>query len=274
MKTLRVIRIMLALLFLGASVAAVVMGSNVHPAARLAEKSQIILSSISITAGATMVWLLLSFVFGRIYCSSACPVGTISDIAMKCRRFAPERLRKPLRYRHASKATVHILWVYVACLLFGIVGFPYLVEPWNMMRNVAALVNADAVNTTWLNIGMSAIVGAVGGVVAILLIIALSVRRGRQFCTDFCPVGAILGHVSKYALYHVEIDRDRCTSCGICEDICRSGCIKTVSRYVDDSRCVRCLDCMVKCPENAIRLQVNRNRPATPLMTRTKKIRN
>lgn len=76
--------------------------------------------------------------------------------------------------------------------------------------------------------------------------------------------------LSDYAIYHIEINPDKCTSCGLCEDVCRASCIKTVSRYVDNSRCVRCFDCVARCPEEAIKFQPNRNRPATPLMRRVK----
>ena len=48
--------------------------------------------------------------------------------------------------------------------------------------------------------------------------------------------------------------------------------LKVVGRYVDNGRCVRCFDCIAVCPNDAIRLQANRNRPANPLLRRTKKV--
>ena len=66
MKLLRIVRISLAALVFVASAAALLMGAEVHPVARLAEKSQIILSSLSITAGTALVWLLLTLLFGRV----------------------------------------------------------------------------------------------------------------------------------------------------------------------------------------------------------------
>ncbi len=271
MKLLRIVRISLAALAFVASAAALLMGAEVHPVARLAEKSQIILSSLSITAGTAIVWLLLTFLFGRVYCSTVCPVGTMSDLFLKIRRLIPGLRHKPFRYRPRSKVSVHILWVYVVCLVAGVVGVPFLIEPWNIMRNMAATVRPEAVSATWATIGMGTITGVVGGLVAAILIAVTSVLRGREFCTVVCPLGTALGYVSAYSLYHLEIDRDKCVSCGLCEDICRSQCVKMVSRHIDDTRCVRCFDCVAKCPNDAIRFQVNRNRPATPLMLRAKK---
>lgn len=271
MKALRNIRLSLAALFLAASLGALFLGARPHTLGWMAEKSQVILSALSVSAGTTLVWLLLTFVFGRVYCSTVCPVGTLSDIWMMCRRFFPRLRNRPFRYRQRSRWAVHILWVYILCLLFGVVGIPFLIEPWNMMRNVAATVNPDTVQATWSTIGVSALTGTIGGIVAMVMVAALSILYGRRFCTDFCPLGTAMGLLSNYSVYHLEIDRDQCTSCGVCEEICRSQCIKSVSRYIDDTRCVRCFDCINKCPAEAIRFQMNRNRPATPLMMRTKK---
>lgn len=271
MKQLRIIRMVLAILFLVASVACVTLGAATPPAALLAQRSQIILSALSATAGSTLVWIVITLLFGRVYCSTVCPVGTVSDIFLKIRNRIP-RLATPFRYTHPSRISAHILWVYILCIIIGVMGIPYLIEPWNIMRNLGAIVNVSAIAGTWLNIGMSALAGIMGGVTALLLVALLSLWRGREFCTSYCPVGKALGLLSEYSMYHIEIDRDKCSSCGLCEDICRSSCIKTVSRYVDNSRCVRCFDCVAKCPDQAVRFQINRNRPASPLMTRVKKI--
>ena len=63
---------------------------------------------------------------------------------------------------------------------------------------------------------------------------------------------------------------DRCTGCLKCEEACPANCIKAVSRYVDNTRCVRCFDCLHVCGDDAIHYQPNRNRPATPLMRKAK----
>lgn len=269
MKQLRTARIILALLFLGASVAALLLRGN-SMLLRSLEHSQIILSALSVTAGASLVWLVVTLFAGRAYCATVCPVGTLSDLFARIGERRSRLGRRRYRYRHPSRISRHIAWIYIACLIIGIVGIPFLVEPWNMMRNAAATVNPAAVATTWQAMGFSVVVGMIGGIAALILVIAVSLVWGRRFCTDWCPVGIILGYASAYSIYHLEVDRDKCMSCGICEEVCRAGCVKTVSRYIDNSRCVRCLECVTRCPSGAIRFQINRNRPATPLMMRKK----
>ena len=270
MKQLRAIRIMLAGLFLLASAACLIIGPHVHPMARAAQSMQIMLSLSSVTIGVTLVWLILTFLFGRIYCASFCPVGVMSDVFFRVRKWIP-RLNKPFRYREYSKITVHILWVYILCLLAGITIVPFIIEPWNIARNMAASVNMTAVQKTWATIGLGAGTGVIAGIVSALLIAATSLWRGREFCTRYCPVGCALGILQRHSISHIEIDPDKCTSCGLCEDICRAQCIKVSERRVDQGRCVRCFDCVADCPEGAIKYQFHRNmRPASPLMRKAK----
>lgn len=265
MKTLRAIRILLAALFFAASAACLLIGPQAHPMAAATPHVQITLSALSITAGATLVWLLLTFIFGRVYCSTACPIGFFSDIFFRLGRKIPY-FDKEMKYRHKSRASIHILWIYGICLVAGIVAVPFIIEPWNIARNMTTIVNHDNISATWASVGLGLGSGIIAGVVSALFIGITSLWRGREFCTRYCPLGTAMGLMSDHTLYHIEIDHDSCDACGLCEAQCRASCIKTVSRYVDNSRCVRCLDCVANCPREAIRLQTNRNRPATPLM--------
>lgn len=270
MKQLRAIRILLAVLFFTACTVCLVIGPEVHPIARAASKFQIVLSASSVTLGVTLVWIGLTFVFGRVYCASFCPVGVFSDIFFRIRKHIPS-LRKPFSYRHPSKASYHILWIYILCLITGVTVVPLLVEPWNIARNMAAAANPSAISTTWATIALGSATGIAAGLLSALLIAITSLRYGREFCSRYCPLGTALGFLQDFSALHIEIDPDKCTSCGKCEENCRTQGIKVVSRYVDQRRCVRCLDCVADCPEGAIRFQRSRNRPASPLMRKVKK---
>lgn len=260
---------MLATIFFAGTLAVLIFGPQVHPLARVTLKSQILLSSLSAGLGAVLVWLLLSFLFGRIYCSTVCPVGTFSDIFIALRRKVP-RLNKPFRYRERSKWTPHFIWVYVLAVILGISVIPFAIEPWNIARNIAATWDVSNISTTWLSIGISATIGIIAGLLAAVIIALLSVLYGRKYCAEICPLGGAMGLLGDRTVFRIEIDRDKCSSCGVCEDICPSECISVVDRKVDNSRCVRCFDCVAKCPDSAIRFQSDRNRPATPLFTKTK----
>lgn len=269
MKELRRIRIVLAVIFFVAAVAYLAIGVKVHPALRFAEKVQIIPSMIAVSLGAIIVWIALTFIFGRIYCSTVCPVGTFQDIFFRLRRVIPP-FRRPFRFRPSSRMRYYILAIYIFCLLAGVAAVPFWIEPWNIIRNICGAVHPSAETLEWITLGVGVTTGIIAGALSAFLLIICALFTGRGFCTDLCPVGTALGCFHGYTLLHIEIDPDRCINCMKCEDICRSQCVKVTDRYIDNSRCVRCFDCLHVCPNDAIRYQANRNRRATPLMTSVK----
>lgn len=270
MRNLRILRIILTTLFFVATVVYLFIGPQFIPIAAISVKSQIILSSLTVTIGATLVWMVATAAFGRIYCSSVCPVGTLSDIFIWLRRKLGKK-KLIFSYKPQKRWSIHIVAVYVICLLLGFAAVPYIIEPWNIMCNIASIVRPDAVEATWINLGVGALTGVLAGIVSLIGIAACSLFYGRSYCTDICPYGTAMGMLHDYYFYHIEFDPDKCISCGKCEDICKCSCIKVAGRLVDNSRCVRCFDCIDVCPNDAIRYQPNRNRPATPLFQRKQK---
>lgn len=282
MRDLRTIRIFLAVLFLAASVAYLFIGSGLTPVASVAKSVQIVPSALGMTMGATGFWLVATFVFGRVYCSSVCPVGALQDSASWLRRKLGKipmfrRLRNPLtrrrifgpyRYRRTGTLRWLVLLGYVVCLILGLLWLATVVEPWNMMRSAARATNPHA-DAGWLIFAGNAAVGALFGCLVLAIVWLTALLYGRRFCTEVCPIGTALGVVSRFSLYHIEIDPDRCTNCMRCEEVCKTEGIKVVGRYVDNERCVRCFDCLKVCADDAINFQRNRNQRVNPLMRKT-----
>lgn len=265
MKGLRTIRIILAIIFFVAAVAYLTVSHAGYHVGRIAERAQIVPSAIAVTMGATLFWIMVSFLLGRVYCSTVCPIGTLQDLIIRVRGKIP-RFRAPFSYKPARQVRYHVLAVYLVCLIAGVMAVPYWIEPWSIMRNICSVANPTAAEATWLQLGLGVGAGIAAGVVSLILLAVCSLFTGRGFCTDVCPIGTALGCFHSYTLFHIEIDPDRCVSCMKCEEICKSQCVKVAGRYVDNSRCVRCFDCLQVCPNDAIRFQMNRNRRGTPLI--------
>ena len=241
-----------------------------HDDLRWVEQAQLIPSSIALSMGALLFWLCATFFMGRIYCSTVCPVGTLSDIFMRFRRelgkLFPKKLRLQFRWKNANRGRYHIMAVYFICLVIGVMAIPFLMEPWNIVRNVASIGDRDTVASTWEVLGVNMLLGVgLSGIITLGVVAVWGFIAGRDFCNIICPVGQAMGIFDRFTLLHVEFDPDRCISCLQCEEVCRSSCIKVTERRVDNSRCVKCFDCITKCPANAIRLQAGRNKAATPL---------
>lgn len=265
MKGLRTIRIVLAVIFFAASVAYLAVSPWGTRVAAFSERSQIIPSMIASTIGVTLFWLVVSFVLGRVYCSTVCPLGTLQDFFIRLRRYIP-RFRRNFSYSKAHRVRYHVLAIYLVCLLVGVMAVPYWLEPWNVMRNIFSPLNPDDIRTTWIELGLGVGAGIIAGVVSLVLLAGCALFTGRGFCTEICPIGTVLGSFHDYTLFHIDIDPDKCINCMKCEEVCKSQCVKVVGRFVDNSRCVRCFDCLTVCPNDAIRFQMNRNRRGTPLV--------
>lgn len=267
MKRLRTIRIVVTVLFLAASIAYLVAGARVSALAVYSERLQVVPSAIATCIGITLFWLAATLVFGRVYCSSVCPVGTIIDGGIFLRRVLRKRRGlTAFRYKHPYRRRYDIAAIYAICLLVGVVAVPLLLEPWQIFRSIVSVVQPSALSAGWLRLGVGAGVGIAAGAVSLILLILSGLLYGRDFCNFVCPLGAAYALLDSRTIYHIEIDPDACSSCLKCEEACPSSCIKVVSRYVDNARCVKCLDCLSVCPDDAIHYQANRNRPRTPLL--------
>lgn len=271
MKSLRAIRIIASTLFLAASVAYLFVGQRFPALSIYSVRMQIIPSAIASCVGITLFWLAITLLLGRVYCSSVCPVGTLLDAAatMRPRVFSRGR-RASYRYHSPFRRRYDILVVYLICLIVGLIAVPLLIEPWNIFCNIVATVHPAALPAQWARLGIGAAAGIAGGAVSLILILGAGLLFGRDFCNAVCPIGMALGLLHSRTIYHIEIDPDRCSGCLACEERCKASCIKVVSRYVDNSRCVRCFNCLDACPDDAIHYQPNRNRRATPLMRKVK----
>lgn len=88
------------------------------------------------------------------------------------------------------------------------------------------------------------------GIVAVLIVMAG--RFGRLYCNTICPVGTLLGWVSRKSLFRIRLNQSNCTQCGKCSFACKAECISVKTMEVDNSRCVACFNCLTVCNDSAI----------------------
>ena len=81
----------------------------------------------------------------------------------------------------------------------------------------------------------------------------LAWRNGRTYCNTICPVGTLLGFISRYSLFRLQFDDEKCNSCGLCTMKCKASCINSKDKQIDYSRCVTCFNCIEACNRSAMK---------------------
>ena len=87
----------------------------------------------------------------------------------------------------------------------------------------------------------------------------LALRNGRTYCNTICPVGTVLGALSRFSLLKPIIDTDKCINCGLCARKCKAACIDAKNHEIDYSRCVVCMDCLESCSKGAIKYTIRKS---------------
>lgn len=83
------------------------------------------------------------------------------------------------------------------------------------------------------------------------VVLAFKCRDNRAFCKYICPVTVFLRLSSRFALFRVRVDREKCISCGKCERVCPMDI--RVSSAPDSKECILCLRCLEECPKGALK---------------------
>lgn len=259
-RSVRLVRIAISLIALAVPTWALLVGYD-----SLFARMQIFPSLLAGTAVYLIFWVIVTLLYGRIYCSTVCPMGTLIDCISAGRRLA---LRKKSDYRYCSpsvRTRLVFLIVAFAAVLSEIAVLPTILDPYSayarMVNEFIARPLGIVSDGSRFTISAFALATLTAVSVAIF-----SWRRGRLICNTACPIGTLLGYGARRAYFHIEIDPDRCINCGECERVCKAQCIKLPEKIVDNSRCVVCFNCTTVCPNSAIAYKSGRYRLGLPLM--------
>jgi polyferredoxin len=197
-------------------------------------------------AGVTVIVLLsVTALFGRVFCSVLCPLGTAQELLWRLGNLMRMRKRgKSPRAAYRSAPKIR----YLIPLLAG-VGAALALSPLTMVfdpiSNFGRLMGA-----------LRSLCGKDSGVFPLLiavppvLILLAALFHGRAFC-NWCPAGLTLGLLSRLSPFAVRISA-QCVSCGICEKKCPARCIASKEKKIDAGRCVLCFSCAASCPQKSV----------------------
>lgn len=240
-------------------------------------KIQFLPAVLAMNLGVVVALVVLTLVFGRVYCSIICPLGVMQDVVS----WVSGR-RKKKRYRFSytpakSWLRYGVLGVFVGAIVAGIGTAVALLAPYsaygriaqnlfaplwgwgnNMLAYFAERTESYAFYETevWLRSLPVFVIAAV----TFVALFVMAWRGGRTYCNTICPVGTVLGFLSKYSLFRPVIDTGKCNGCTLCSRRCKAACIDAKNHRIDYSRCVACMDCIDTCRQGAISYRLHRKR--------------
>jgi len=236
-------------------------------------KIQFIPALLALNAVILGILLLATLLFGRIYCSVVCPLGIFQDVAARISRlFNKKKKKKRYKYRPAKNIWRWSILAVVAIAFFaGFTLLAALLDPYSAYgrivssvfkpvyvtgNNLLAKLFSAFDNYTFykVDINIRSIFTFATGGITFLVIGFLGWKYGRIYCNTVCPVGTILGFLSKHALLRIKIDPGKCNKCGLCEMKCKALCLNSKEQKIDYSRCVVCFDCLDSCKHDALKL--------------------
>ena len=231
-------------------------------------KIQFLPAILSLNVGIVVLLIALTLIFGRVYCSVICPLGVYQDIIA---RFGKMQRKNRYTYSPAKNWLRYgILTLFIVAMIAGIGSFVALLAPYSSYGRIAGNLfapiyqwgnnllsylaeRADSYafydTTVWLKSLPTFIIAAI----TLVALVVLAWRGGRTYCNTICPVGTVLGFLSKYAYLKPVIDADKCINCNLCARNCKASCIDIKNHRIDYSRCVACMDCLDKCKHQALR---------------------
>ncbi len=232
---------------------------------------------LSFSAAGFIFISIITLLFGRVYCSSVCPLGTMQDIVTYFTKRGRRQKRIFKYLKPHSWIKYSILIITIIFILSGSIILLNLLDPYSLFGKIS--LNIFRPPVIWINNLTASIfesfdqyffyrveikhydlLSIAFAVLMLGFIIWLSVRHGRLFCNTVCPVGTVLGIISKISLVRIKLNETACTQCGVCSYVCKSGCIDYEDIKVDISRCVYCFNCLIVCPENGIRYSLIRTK--------------
>ena len=237
---------------------------------------QFVPALLAMNIGIVVALIIATLLLGRIYCSVICPLGMFQDVISrtaskrKKNRFSYSPAKKWLRY--GVLAIFVIVFIASVHLIVRANFIVSLLEPYSAYGRIVSNLFApiyQGINNVFayfaesidsyafysVDVWLKSLTTFVVAVVTLVLLFVLAWRNGRTYCNTICPVGTVLGFVSRFSIFKIHIDKDKCVDCNLCERNCKASCISK-EHTVDYSRCVSCMNCVETCKKGAVQYKI------------------
>ena len=233
----------------------------------------------------SLVILIPTIFIGRFFCGWICPLGSLNHWLSE---FKSERLKRKgkgkidsNRYKKYQRIKYYIFLIFIAAALAGSLQIG-LLDPLPFLARSIGTVILPTAHTfligivEWIkSIGWPPLGNAAQAVFDVLagaflpfrqmhfssilslglfFVIVLGMNRvfTRFWCRGICPLGAMLGLFSRFAIFGLQKDASTCTKCNKCLEHCQGADNPDVESKWRQAECHLCLNCQASCPEGSL----------------------
>ena len=261
----RIRQILATLMFVGITLLFLDFTGSLHHWLGWMAKVQFLPALLALNFVIVAALLIITLIFGRIYCSVICPLGVMQDVIARLNR-------KRNKYSHSKAISwlrYTMLAVMVAAFVAGLGSLVALLAPysafgriathvlqplWKLGNNVLAGIaeNVDSYAFYTTDVWVKSVSVLVIALATLVIIGVLAWRNGRTYCNTICPVGTVLSFFARFSWFKIHFDEEKCRNCSLCSKNCKAACIDYKTHTVDYSRCVTCGNCIGKCKFGAL----------------------
>ena len=204
-------------------------------------KIQFLPAVLALNLGVVALLIILTLIFGRIYCSVICPLGVFQDIAAWV-----GKQNKKNRYNYSpalSWLRYGVLAVFIVAMLADFGSLAALLAPYSSYGRIANNLFApiyqglnnilayfaermDSYAFYETDIWIKSMPTFIIAIATFIIIGVLAWKNGRTYCNTICPVGTVLGFLARFSWFKPVIDTD----CMDCIDKCKKGAISYTHR--------------------------------------------
>ncbi|MFP4081221.1 MAG: 4Fe-4S binding protein [Candidatus Aminicenantes bacterium] len=218
--------------------------------------------------------ILFTLVLGRVVCGWVCPLGSIhqffSFLFKKTKLLSPQKKSPgPLSWKYyllifllvSSIFTLNLVGIldplsllyrsftvsllpvlsYLSSVFLDLL---YQIKVYSLGDSLVQFIQNLALNATFVQ-------GFFIGLVFAGLVL-LNLARERFWCRYLCPLGAFLGLVSRWNVFKLRIDPQKCIECDLCNIHCQTEAHPFPDEEWKSSECDYCYTCSAICPTSAI----------------------
>ena len=194
------------------------------------------LASSSVLIGALLILLIYVLIGGRMFCSWICPMNIITDLAFRLRRIF--KIETEARVSLSRNVRYYLLALsLIVSAIFGLAAFE-IISPISMLHRAVVFGS-----------------GAGWAIVLVVFLVDLFILKAG-WCGHICPLGGFYAIVGKQAVIKVKHNKDNCTNCMACYDVCIEEPVLYIigkqSDFIRSGACTNCGRCIEVCNDKAL----------------------